>query len=469
MLQTEREVKATEEGHKRQIETYRKRLDDESAARAQLQKDKAAQKMELTKLQAHISKTDGEIKQLLKDLSDRQWEVKQLEAKQDKTIVEHVHVLEEAKRVTDRQLADAQTELQRNAAYIRSLEQAKARLTGEAQDLARMSEREQLELRTREKNARAQETKATQARADAEKERQAKELAERQSQRLQSDLKNALLRIDELQQQLSSVQRSRSNLETELDRIANETIAPNSMAKLQRQYESRIAELEAQLDGEISSTTMAKLRERIQRQHAEIRQLVLNSGPVDSTFQTRLLRELESIDEEFGQGSQLSSSQSRSVSNNHVRAMANLSPSKRDSSVLSSKDPVSESGRTSEQVTALRQQVQVLEIKIAASDRVRQHLESSLQEMTADLEKSDGSKQSLQQHRTRLAKENARLKELLAEEANARRTAETAQVDGVQAMWSKFQNAIDEERKNYARLEESRQALASLFVPTFAY
>ena len=42
------------------------------------------------------------------DLKSREWEVKQLESKQDKTIVEHVHFLEEAKRVTDRQLADAQ-------------------------------------------------------------------------------------------------------------------------------------------------------------------------------------------------------------------------------------------------------------------------------------------------------------------------------------------------------------------------
>jgi myosin protein heavy chain len=69
-------------------------------------------------------------------LKNREWDVKQLESKQDKTIVEHVHVLEEAKRVTDRQLADAQLELQKNAAYIRSLEKSKTRLAGEAEDLA---------------------------------------------------------------------------------------------------------------------------------------------------------------------------------------------------------------------------------------------------------------------------------------------------------------------------------------------
>ena len=96
---------------------------------------------------------------------------------------------------------------------------------------------------------------------------------------------------------------------------------------------------------------------------------------------------------------------------------------------------------------------------MAASERVRRHLETSLRDMIADLENSDGSKQFLQQYRSRLTKENARLAELLEEEAEARRAAESAQIDGIQAMWTKFQNTITAERENYARLEESRKAL----------
>jgi len=81
--------------------------------------------------------------------------------------------------------------------------------------------------------------------------------------------------------------------------------------------------------------------------------------------------------------------------------------------------------------------------------------------MTADLENSDGSKQFLQQYRARLSRENARLAELLEDEANARRTAEAAQIDGVREMWDKFQNTMSEERGSYSRLEESRRALVS--------
>ena len=113
------------------------------------------------------------------------------------------------------------------------------------------------------------------------------------------------------------------------------------------------------------------------------------------------------------------------------------------------------------QVANLKQQVQILELQMAASTRVRQYLETSLRELTAELEKTDGSKQSLEQYRVRLSKENARLMELLEEEAEARRVAEAAQLDGVQAMWDKFQSTIADERETYARLEESRKALVS--------
>lgn len=98
---------------------------------------------------------------------------------------------------------------------------------------------------------------------------------------------------------------------------------------------------------------------------------------------------------------------------------------------------------------------------MAASERVRHHLEALLHDMTAELENSDGSKQSLEQYRARLAREKARLAELLEDEAEARRATQAAQLQDVQAMWKKFQSTLVEERESYARLEESRKALVS--------
>lgn len=459
MLQLEREKSA----HDRQLEASRKQLEAESTKRSQLEQLASRQKAELIQLRDRTTKYDREINKILTDLKNREWEVKQLESKQDKTIVEHVHVLEEAKRVTDRQLAEAQVELQKNAAYIRSLEKSKSRLTGEAEDLARETERERVELRAKEKAAKAQEEKAGKAMAEIAKERRAKDAAELASRRLQSDLQSSQNQLADVAQQLASVQRSKDNLETELERLAGEAQYPSSMAKMQRQYEARIVELENKLqDSSTTETTAARIKEQVDRQHAEIRRLIMDDSPKDDQFRSRLLRELQLADEELRMEM---SSRSRELSGNKtatVYTLANVTPTKNGAPRTRRESQPEPARAFDKQVTALKQQVQVLELRMAASERVRRHLETSIRDMTADLENSDGSKQFLQQYRARLAKENARLAELLEEEAQARRTAEAAHMDGVQAMWNKVQQTIADERESYSRLEESKKALVRL-------
>ncbi|GLB41100.1 putative TRAFAC class myosin-kinesin ATPase superfamily, myosin family protein [Lyophyllum shimeji] len=457
------EIQRQEESHARQLKTTQKELEEQSAKRAKLEQIVSNQKVELGKLKDINIKIDRELNKALNDLKAREWEVKQLESKQDKTIVEHVHVLEEAKRVTDRQLEEARKELEKNAAYIRSLEKAKTRLAGEAEDLVRETEKERIELRNKEKNARAQEERAAKAAADVEKERRAKEVAELQARRVQAELDTAKHQIEELTEQVTLVQRSKDKLEAELERIADETESTNSLAKFQRQYEARIAELEGQVEETNSSQlTIAKIKDRVERQHAEIRQLIMNGAPTDKDFQARLLHELQLADSALEKEMSVRARGMRSSGAHELRTMANLTPTKRVShaNLRNGTDQGSPSPRPPDkQVAALKQQVQVLELQMAASERVRRHLETSLREMTSDLENSDGSKQFLQQYRSRLSKENARLAELLEEEAQARRAAEAAQIGGVQAMWTQFQNTIATERENYSRLEESRKAL----------
>ncbi|KAF5348932.1 hypothetical protein D9757_015254, partial [Collybiopsis confluens] len=384
------------------------------------------------------------------------WDIKQLESKQDKTIVEHVHVLEEAKRVTDRQLAEAQDELQKNAAYIRSLEKAKLRLTSEAEDLQRETERVRMELRGQEK-ATARNQDVARAIAEAERERKSREEAELQVRRLQIELQKTSRHTEDLSLQLQTAQKSKASLEAELDRLVDETPAATSLGKVQRQYQTRIAQLEEQIAhaDEARLMAMRRMSERIQRQNADLRKLVMEGSASDSTFQSRLLRELQLADDELKNDVY---SKHTPITMNNVRASSSTSTSQ--SRRNSSRDAPRDAPRTSDsQVIALKQQVQVLELQMAASERVRHHLETSIREMTADIENSDGSKQFLQQYRSRLANENKRLGELLEEEAEARRSAEAAQIDGIQAVWTKFQKTIDDERQSYTQLEESRKAL----------
>ena len=136
-MQLERDKSA----HDRQLDAVKKQLEAETAKRSQLEHAVSNQKAEIIRLKDHNVKLDRDLNKALTDLKNREWEIKQLESRQDKTIVEHVHVLEEAKRVTDRQLQEARAELAQNVAYIRSLEKARSRQTEENEDYAR--EREQ--------------------------------------------------------------------------------------------------------------------------------------------------------------------------------------------------------------------------------------------------------------------------------------------------------------------------------------
>ncbi|KZT01711.1 uncharacterized protein LAESUDRAFT_717304 [Laetiporus sulphureus 93-53] len=286
VLQLEREKSA----HDRQVEAIKKQLGAESAKRSKLERTASSQKIEIARLKEMNTKFDRELNKALSELKARAWEVKQPEAKQDKTIVEHVHVLEEAKRVTDHQLLKAQEEFEANRAYLKSLEKAKSRLMNEAEDLTRKRE----------------------------------EAAEAHVKRLQIELQHTQEQVTDVKTQLATVQKAKDNLDLELTRLADQTDAPMSAVRLQRQHEARISMLESQLEeAEMAKDTAARIKEHVDRKMLE----------------------------------------------------------------------------------------------------------------------------------------NARLSELLEDEAEARRAAEAARLNGVQAMWDKFKTTIQDERQNDARLEESRKAL----------
>lgn len=456
VLQMERD-KTT---HVRQYETLRKELETETLHRTKAEKLAAVQKKELVTLRDRLAKYDKDLNAVLKDLKTKEWEVKQLESKQDKTIVEHVHVLEEAKRVTDRQLDEAQKELSRNAAYIKSLEKAKSRLAGEAEDLARETERERLELRAKEKHARTFEAKANQTVSELQMERLSRIALEEKIQKMEDSFRSTQNQVAEVTQRLLMVQRSKDNLEMELARLADDTETPDSLAKAQRQYESRISELQSKLDdAEATCFTAEEIKKHIDRQHADIRRLILQPNSPDEQSRTRLLQELEAIDEKFR--AKITSRRQSKISLDTQKNDASLPATRRVSEVNGhSRRSHEEAARVAQkQVSELKQQVGALEVRILASERVRQHLEASLRDMSNELENSDGSKAFLKRYRALLAQENARLTELLKEEEAATLSAQHANTDGIQQIFAKFQKTMQDERESYSRLDESRKAL----------
>ena len=111
----------------------------------------------------------------------------------------------------------------------------------------------------------------------------------------------------------------------------------------------------------------------------------MDDGPKDDQFRSRLLRELQLADEELRMEM---SSRSRNLPGNKTATLytvSNLTPTK-NGVTRTRKESQPEPTRTSDkEVTVLKQHVQVLELRMAASERVRRHLETSLRDMTVDL------------------------------------------------------------------------------------
>ena len=182
------------------LETACKQLETETAKRTQLERTVSTQKAELAKFKDRNTNLEKDLNKTLTELKAREWDVKQLLSKQDKTIVEHVHVLEEAKRVTDKQLQQAQAELERNNIYILSLKQSKSKASGEFEDLAVKFERE---LRAKDQELKAQEKRTAEALALFEKERRGKE-----DHRVLRELQETGRQAEELAEQLAATTRS---------------------------------------------------------------------------------------------------------------------------------------------------------------------------------------------------------------------------------------------------------------------
>lgn len=268
----------------RQMDSLRKQLDAETKRRGQLEQAAKLQKRESNELKDQNIRLERDLKKALDDLHQRDWEVSQLRSKQDKTIVEHVHVLEEAKRVTDRQLVDAQKELLELNTYIKSLEKAKTRLIGDAEDLTRQTEQERQETKARGGAAKAQEQHALQIRQELDTERKAREAAETATRRADSEAKNLLSQIAVLQQQLSTSERSKGQLEKELGSFIIRGDKPTG---------SKPSVITIEGADEQTRSLVDRVRGLVEQQQTQLRRLIMTQMPKGDSFRDRLLKETE--------------------------------------------------------------------------------------------------------------------------------------------------------------------------------
>ncbi|KAI6026521.1 P-loop containing nucleoside triphosphate hydrolase protein [Pisolithus microcarpus] len=230
-LQLERDTRARE----RQLETSRKQLEAESAKCKQLQQAVANQKRELNLDKARLGKLDAALKKALADLSDREWEIKQLESRQEKTIVEHVHVLEKAKKGYG-------PAAQRGAR--RTAEECSNALVREAEDYVAKQKWSRWNFGPLRKPRRSMKEKASKALSALETERKSREIVESSCRRLQSELSGLRSELELAQDQLAVAQRAKTGLENELAKLADDIDAQDSRSALLAQRRTSAAELE---------------------------------------------------------------------------------------------------------------------------------------------------------------------------------------------------------------------------------
>ncbi|WFD30468.1 class II myosin [Malassezia sp. CBS 17886] len=175
--------------------------EERSALEARLQ----AGDEKVAALMGELATKSAELRNAQASVRELETEMKRLENSQNKTTVEHVHVLEEAKKYTDRQLTDVQAELQELTKYTRSLEKTRARLQLDNEQLTRLAS----EAGKREKEnagvvspdeAMAQ---RDQARAELRRSSQAAALTLRQTRAEYED------RLSRLEEELRRAQRER--------------------------------------------------------------------------------------------------------------------------------------------------------------------------------------------------------------------------------------------------------------------
>ena len=82
--------------------------------------------------------------------------------------------------------------------------------------------------------------KAARALADLEDERRAREAAAVHVRPLQNELEDVQAQAADAEQRMISIQKANDDLKIELTGFTDETEAPTSFAKLQRQYKSKI-------------------------------------------------------------------------------------------------------------------------------------------------------------------------------------------------------------------------------------
>lgn len=270
----------------RKLDLISKDFRNEKERRAQLEQEYRLVETEAQTLQQKLGTLASEAKA-------KDEEVALMRSRENKTIVEHVHVLEKAKKVTDRELAATKRERDELATLVRSLDQHKTRLISDIDDMAKQNDllKKQLKapLAATVTSADHSQAKASeQAGQEAAKtirdlERQVRQLRERKTPET-GDKSTILPSYAERREHVTAVQTSNgSQLDASIVDLREQLRAAGSkIASLENQLSNAVTQVKAPSTEDVGrshhraslpiSPSNARLLQELQLNNAQLKQ-----------------------------------------------------------------------------------------------------------------------------------------------------------------------------------------------------
>lgn len=350
------EIESEKADWARRMDSTSRQLVDESARRQHFEQQLLTSQLELAEYRNAISEAEREILKFTGDIKERDKEIALLRSRENKTIVEHVHVLESAKKYAEKQLHEQVGENRRLNGLLKNLEAQRNRLQGDMEDLQR-----QVEVAKVSKSKEARKMRVSMS--PEEKEISASFEDERRG-RLAAEAKVASLEIDvaDYRRQLST--RSLSGSVRGQSSNSNPSAAEQRLARKEEEY----TRLKHAHDATLAHNQ--KLQSELSDLHRSIRQPIKENLPTvapGTPSRADLLRGLEKSHDALGKDM---SEQLRKLDSQP------LTPSRRHNSSLSQSNAGYPSP-TADQVGVQMKRVRQLETEI---NGLRNQLEDEREE-----------------------------------------------------------------------------------------
>ncbi|CAO3569449.1 unnamed protein product [Mortierella alpina] len=475
----------------KQLDMLREELEEEIQRRKQAESGRRELEMELEDLRRLREEDEVCKAEFVRKTSTQAAELDEIKFKYQSEALERTTELEEAKKRLEKTVAELQVRNDEITMSASNVEKSKARLTAEVEDLRHELERDHAVARAAEKMAKAMEIQLSQVKEQAQVERHHRELAESNARKLQTGIDSLNQDLESKNQQITSLSRSKAELEKELGSLINDTSgrSAHEVEKIKRKLESQLQELESKFEEEKnlryaaeelkrrfeeqlseSRRAMAADMEAKEQQHEETKKILLleiDEQGQQLTVAMATLNELtksnkklqEKIDElSLNRDTTTKSKTDMERTKKKLETTLREYQTRLDAEERLRKNFEELASRHERKSNAIQSEMEIIQDERETLDRTNKQLAAEIEHLRQELDGGDDSKASLTEKLRKLERENQRLQELADEEADTREmmaAAKKGDSSEVEYLTTKIRGEMESQ---FQGLEESRKA-----------